>query len=212
MKKELELKIGDIVVITSASNVYTIGLFLGYKTLMEKVFYKLDVILSSCFSDKIYCANRISLVLDRARSVLNENISIGLIFKISNDNKCNKIIDVNGETVKSWYMKNRLIDTGLPILVEKKDIVHTSETLSKDNLNVGSVLKTPISDIYYVYTGVDNMFVKLNKTDFEFMMDAIYLPDHRHIVDKSFINRLVLLPDVIVDESRLKYVLEYLHR
>ena len=33
MKKEEELKIGDIVIITSSSNVFTIGLLLGYELL-----------------------------------------------------------------------------------------------------------------------------------------------------------------------------------
>ena len=33
MKKEEELKIGDIVIITSSSNVLTIGLLLGYELL-----------------------------------------------------------------------------------------------------------------------------------------------------------------------------------
>ena len=33
MKKEEELKIGDIVIITSSSNVFTIGLWLGYELL-----------------------------------------------------------------------------------------------------------------------------------------------------------------------------------
>lgn len=204
MKKEPDLKIGDIVIITNASNIYTIGLLLGYETISLKMFYRIDSIWRDCCLDKEYLKKRMDLALKRAKNIANIEFHVESLLRVSRNNKCRHITELGADEVKTWYLKNRLIDKSLPVLYEKEDLL-THSTVSKENLVLGSVLKTPVSNIYYIYTGVGTKYVKLNEDEYELMKSGIYYPDSSNIVERLSVNRMILLQEH-VGETELQFV------
>ena len=205
MKKEEELKIGDIVIITSSSNVFTIGLLLGYKTLTLKIFYKIDVILKECCLDMDYFKERMNLALKRAQNIENIEIKEDSLIQVSKVKQCKKITSLDADIVKAWYLKNKILNNTLLELYEKDELVKHNE---KQEIGLGSVFKTPVSNIYYIYTGIGTKYAKLDEMNYE-LLKCYNLLGNPDIVDRLNVNRMLLLADR-VDETIMQQVLSRL--
>lgn len=206
MKKEEELNIGDIVIIVSSSNVFTIGLLLGYRTLTSKIFYKLDVILKECCLDMDYLKERMDLIVKRVQNIENIELKEDSLVQVASVKRCKKITSLNADIVKAWYLKNKLLNNTLLELYEKDEVIKHNE---KQELGLGSVFKTPVSNIYYIYTGVGTKYAKLDEMGYN-LLKYYNLLSNPAIVDRLTVNRMVLLSDR-VDEATMQPVLSRLN-
>ena len=103
------------------------------------------------------------------------------------------------------YLKNKILNNTLFELYEKDELVKPNE---KQEIGLGSVFKTPVSNIYYIYTGVGRKYAKLDEMGYE-LLKCYNLLGRPDIVDRLNVNRMVLLADR-VDETTMQPVLSRL--